>query len=204
MMSSLRSLLQDADPLRHEPSGLESGRERVRLTILQTIPLNRSTTSVRARVTILAAFVIALIGTLALGYQVWVRGTTPVLAAVRFEVRLAENQPVPGLVVAQVGHTGRLIYLHPEIVLNNDDIAQSWVSHDGPDRFSVSVQLLQGGAERMRQATTAHLGRPMAILLDGKVVMTPVVRSPITDSAMITGKFTRAEAERIADGLGKR
>jgi preprotein translocase subunit SecD len=44
----------------------------------------------------------------------------------------------------------------------------------------------------------------MAILLDGKVVMTPVVRSPITDSAMITGNFTRAEAERIADGIGKR
>ena len=204
MMSSLRRLLQDADPLRHEPSRLESGRERVRLTILQTIPLNRSTTSVRARVTILAAFVIALIGTLTLGYQVWVRGTIPVLAAVRFELRLAENQPVPGLVVAQVAHTGGLIYLHPEIVLNNDDIAQSWVSHDGPGRFSVSVQFLQSGAERMRQATTAHLGRPMAILLDGKVVMTPVVRSPITDSAMITGNFTRAEAERIADGIIKR
>lgn len=153
---------------------------------------------------ILAVFVIALIGTLALGYQVWVRGTTAVLAAVRFEVRLAENQPVPGLVVAQVAQTGRLIYLHPEIVLNNDDIAQSWVSQDGPDRFSVSVQFLQGAAERMRQATTAHLGRPMAILLDGKVVMTPVVRSPIADSAMITGNFTRAEAERIADGIGKR
>jgi preprotein translocase subunit SecD len=159
---------------------------------------------VRARVTILGAFVIALIGTLALGYQVWVRGTAAVLAAVRFEVRLAENQPVPGLVVAQVAHTGRLIYSHPEIVLNNDDIAQSWVSQDGPDRFSVSVQFLQSAAQRMRQATTAHLGRPMAILLDGKVVMTPVVRSPITDSAMITGNFTRAEAERIADGIGKR
>jgi preprotein translocase subunit SecD len=89
-------------------------------------------------------------------------------------------------------------------VLNNDDIAQSWVSQDGPDRFSVSVQFLQSAAERMRQATTAHLGPPMAILLDGKVVMTPVVRSPITDSAMITGTVTRAEAERIADGIGKR
>ena len=60
MMSSLRRLLQDADPLRHEPSRLEGGRERVRLTILRTIPLNRSTRSVRARVTILGAFVIAL------------------------------------------------------------------------------------------------------------------------------------------------
>ena len=203
-MSSLRSLLQDADPLRHEAPRLDTERERLRLTILRATPVYRSTRSVRARLTVVAALVIALIGIVALGYQTWVRGTTPVLAAVRFEVRLAENQPIAGLVVARVADTGRVIYLHPEIVVNNDEIAQSWVLQDGPDRFSVSVQFLPGGVERMRRATTAHLGRPVAILLDGEVVMTPVVRSPISDSAMITGNFTRAEAERIADGIGRR
>ena len=94
-----------------------------------------------------------------------------------------------------------MIYLHPEIVVSNDDIAQSWVSQDGPDRFNVAVQLLPSGADRMRQVTAMHVGRPMAILIDGSVVMAPVVRSPIGDSAVITGTFTRAEAERVADGM---
>jgi preprotein translocase subunit SecD len=116
-------------------------------------------------------------------------------------VRLAEDKPVQGLVVAQVPDSGRLIYLHPEIVISNDDVAQSSVSEDGSDRFSVIIQLLPSGADRMRQATAMHVGRPMAILIDGKVVMAPVVRSPINDSAVITGNFTRAEAERIADGM---
>ena len=43
-----------------------------------------------------------------------------------------------------------------------------------------------------------------AILIDGEVVMAPVIRSAISNSALITGTFTRADAERIADGIGTR
>jgi hypothetical protein len=203
-MSSLRTLLQNTDPLRHELPRLDAERERIRLTIVQATPVDRSTRSVRARLPLAATLAIATLGVVALGYQLWMHGTTPLLAAVRFEVRLAEDRPIPGLVVAQVAEPGRVIYLHPEIVVNNDDIAQSWVLQDGPDRFGVSVQFLPAGAERIRQASAAHVGRPMAILIDGVVVMAPVVRSPIGDSAVISGNFTQAEAERIVDGIGKR
>jgi len=171
------------------------------LTILRSAAVDQSTKPVRARLELVAAVAALVIGVMTLGYQIWRHGTTPVMAAVRFEVRLAEDQPVSGLIVARLPDSGRVIYLHPEIVVSNDDIAQSWVSQDGPDRFGVAVQLLPSGADRMRQATATHVGRPVAILIDGRVVMVPVVRSPIGDSAMITGSFTRAEAERIADGM---
>jgi preprotein translocase subunit SecD len=36
----------------------------------------------------------------------------------------------------------------------------------------------------MRQATMTHIGRPVAMLVDGAVVMPPVVRSSISDSAV--------------------
>lgn len=203
-MSSLRSLLQDADPLRHEAPRLDDEREKLRLRILQTTPVDRSTRPIRARLPVVTTLAMVMIGVAALGYQVWVHGTTPLLAAVRFEVRLAEDQPIPGLTVAQVADSTRLIYLHPEIVVSNDDIAQSWVFEDGAGRFGVAVALLPSGAERMRQATTSHQGRPVAILIDGSVVTVPVVRAPIGDSAVISGDFTRAEAERIAEGIGRR
>lgn len=193
--------MQDADPLRHEAPRLDAARERIRLTILETTPVDRSTRPARAHLTTVAVLAIAVMGILALGYQGWVRGTTPLLAAVRFEVRLAEEQPIPGLVVAQVADSGRVIYLHPETVVSNEDIAQSWVSEDGPGGFSVAVQFLPSGAERMRQATANHAGRPLAILVDGGVVMAPVVRSPIDDSAVISGHYTQAEAQRIAAGI---
>jgi hypothetical protein len=203
-MSSLRTLLQTTDPLRHEVPHLDAGRERIRQAILGATPAERVTGSRSTQLTLVAALAMLLIAAVALGYQIWAHGTTPVLAAVRFEVRLAEDHPIAGLVVAQVPNSDRVLYLHPEIVVGNDDVAQTWVVQDGSLWFGVAVQLLPSGAERMRQATATHIGRPVAILIDGTVVMAPVVRSPINDTAVITGHFTQADAERMAEGIGRR
>jgi hypothetical protein len=136
--------------------------------------------------------------------QLALPGFTPVAAQVRFDVRLAEQQPAPGLVVAEVANEGRFVYLHPESVVRNDDIIATWVADDGTPVLGVGVRLRPEGGERLRRATTGHVGRPLAILIDGAVVMAPVVRSPIGDEALVTGRFTREEAERIAEGLRSR
>jgi preprotein translocase subunit SecD len=140
-----------------------------------------------------------------LGSQIWPPTRTTLQAAVRFEVRLAEDQPGPGLREARAAGSDRLVYLYPEIVVTNDDIAQCRVvPGNGPSRFDVSVEFNASGREKMRQATAGHVGRPVAILIDGVVVMAPVLRSPIAESAVITGDYTRAEAERIVNGVGLR
>jgi len=41
----------------------------------------------------------------------------------------------------------------------------------------------------------------MAVLLDGQVVMAPVLRTSIGASARISGNFTRAQAQRIVKGI---
>jgi len=63
------------------------------------------------------------------------------------------------------------------------------------------VRLNAAGADKMRRATMNHLGRPVAILIDGEVVSVPTVKSPIGAAAVISGDFTRADAERIAQGM---
>lgn len=203
-MNTLRSLLQDADPLRHETPRLEAERERVRLEMLRTAAARQEHGVRRGRPTFVAAFAVVMVCVVAVGYRAWVGGTTTLLAAVRFEVRLAEAQPMPGLIVAQVTNSDQLVYLHPEVVVTNDDIAQSWVVRNGPAEFGVAVQFLPSGADRMRQATKTHVGRPVAILVDGSVAMAPVVRGPISESAVISGRYTQAEAERIAHGINRR
>ena len=202
-MSILRSLLQDADPLRHEPPRPED-LTRVRAAVLRTRPTERAAPAIRAHLKLLAAVSIAAIACVASGYQFWQHGSRTLVAAVRFEVRLAEDQPIPGLIVGQVGESRRVIYLHPETVVSNEDVAQSWVSQESPDRFSVVVEFLDSGAGRMRQATSAHRGRPVALLIDGRVVTAPVIRSPISDSAVLSGNYTQREAQRIADGIARR
>ena len=111
---------------------------------------------------------------------------------------------MPGLIVAQIGDSGRLIYLHPEIVVSNDDISESSLVDEGGGRVSIALRFEPAGAERLRQATQAHIGKPMAILIDGRVVMAPTLRGAISDSAMITGVYTKAEAQRVVEGIGRR
>jgi preprotein translocase subunit SecD len=124
-------------------------------------------------------------------------------AAIQFELRLAEEHPGPGLTEAAVEQSDRLIFLHRDAIAGNADIARTWLMEvDG--RFNVAVQFTRGAAERMDRATRAHLGRPLAILLDGRVVSAPTVRSAIGESALIHGDYSRADAERIAAGIRER
>lgn len=146
-----------------------------------------------------------VVGIMAVGSQIWSPGGATLQAAIRFEVRLAEDRPSPGLREARVATSDRVVYLHQEIIVTNDDIEQSSVIQgDGPSRFGVGVQFNAAGTQKMRQATANHVGRPVAILIDGEVVTAPVLRSPISTSAVISGDFTKTEAERIVNGIGLR
>jgi preprotein translocase subunit SecD len=147
-----------------------------------------------------------IIAIVAVGSQIWPQGgATLQAAAVRFEVRLAEDGPMAGLQEARISGSDRVVYLHQEILVTNSDIAQSRVIQgDGPSRFGVSVEFNAAGAQKMRQATANHIGKPVAILIDGEVVATPVLRGPISTLAVMSGDYTRAEAERIVNGMGIR
>jgi preprotein translocase subunit SecD len=148
-------------------------------------------------------------GIVAVGSQMWSRGGATLQAAIRFEVRLAEDRPTAGLREARIAGSDRVIYLHPEIIVTNTDIAQSSVVQSsvalgGPSRFGVGVRFTAEGAQKIREATATHVGRPVAILIDGDVVTAPVLKSPISTSAVISGDYTQADAERIVDGIGIR
>jgi hypothetical protein len=206
-MKTVRDLLQDADPLRHEPDRLAEERERLRQAIVAaasdaTAPLSNW---FRARIALLAAVAVAVIAMVAVGSQVWSPAGATLQAAVRFEVRLAEDSPATGLREARVSGTDRVIYLHQEAIVTNSDVVQSRVVQgDNASRFGVAVEFSAAGAERMRQATASHIGKLAAVLVDGEVVMAPVVRAPVSTLGLISGDYTRAEAERIVSGIGVR
>ena len=134
-----------------------------------------------------------------LGALVWSWFDSSLQAAIRFEVRLAEDEPGPGLREAKVTGSQRTVYLHNEVIVTNGDIASARAfQQDGTSNYGISIEFKPSGTNKMRDATAKHIGKPMAILFDGEVVMAPVVRSSIGSSAEITGKFTKAEAESIA------
>ncbi|WP_343564847.1 protein translocase subunit SecD [Kiloniella sp. b19] len=63
----------------------------------------------------------------------------------------------------------------------------------------VSITFDATGGKRFADATLANVGRPFAIVLDGKVISAPVIRSAIlSGSAIISGGFTVEEAGDLA------
>ena len=203
-MKNIREVLQDADPLRHEPIASSGQRDFRRQAVLEATSGARAPAGVgwRSRIAVFATVALLGIAGSFLGARAWSLFVRDLQAAVRFEVRLAEEKPAPGLREAKVSDSDRLVYLHDEVIVTNSDIAAARVVQGGgPSQYSVGVEFNASGAEKMRAATGNHIGKPVAILLDGQVVMAPVVRTPIGASAVVTGNLTRAEAERIANGI---
>ena len=204
-MKTIRELLRDADPLSHEPHRREKDRVRIRQAILaDTSEVNASSPARFPTAIALWVTVALVMGVVGVGSQLWSQRGTTLEAAIRFEVRLAEDQPAPGLRPARIdGSDRRVVYLHDATVVTNEDIEQSRVVQgDRSSEFGVEVEFTAAGAQRMREATAGHIGRPMAILVDGVVVVAPVVRSVIGTSASITGRYSKAEAQRVVDGIG--
>jgi preprotein translocase subunit SecD len=206
-MNTIADLLRQADPLRDEPEGAGHERDRRRRAVLAAASHGGGPVASRPRrlVTVVAMVGAALITAVVIGSHAWLHGTVDLQAAVRFEIRLAEEDPEAGLQQVRVANTGRTVYLHPEIIVGNDDVANAGlVQGDAASRFGVAVTFNAAGARKMRLATANHLGKPLAVLIDGDVVIAPVLRGPIDTSAVISGGYTRSDAERIVNGIALR
>lgn len=120
----------------------------------------------------------------------------------KFEVRLAEDKPGKGLTEAPVeGDRARKIFLHKEVILSAKDIASAKaITVDGKPAIDVSFS--SAGTKALKDLTRASAGKRLAIILDGKVLMAPIIRDGITEGkAHITGAFTKKETVRIAKVL---
>jgi TonB family protein len=124
-------------------------------------------------------------------------------SATALEVRLAESSPAAGLVEAVVQGSDRKVYLQPGSIVTSADVTSAQVIDAGGGRYSVGVAFSAPASNRLAESTKVHLGRPVAILLNGRVIAAPIVRSMIRDSAVISGDFSKDEADRIAAGFGR-
>jgi preprotein translocase subunit SecD len=130
---------------------------------------------------------------------------TPSPVVTAFEMRLAEKVPSPGLVEAAVPDSPEKVYLHREAIVTNADVLRATVVPGITSvNFNVAVTFNSAGAAKMATATAAHLNKPVAILINGRVVAALVVRAQISDQAVISGDFDRSQASAIAAGLTRR
>ena len=128
----------------------------------------------------------------------------PGAPTVAVEFRMAEKQAGPGLTEMAVTGDDHKVYVHGEALLTTADIKSAALARATKDAGPPQIEIVftKAGRAKFAAVTAQAVGKQIAILIDGRVICAPCVREKVTGGrAVITGAFSREEAQRIADGL---
>ena len=84
------------------------------------------------------------------------------------------------------------------VMVSGDMLDQASASFDQQSRPAVTFQLNALGGKKFGRVTGENIGRPFAIVLDGKVVSAPVIQSQIFTNGQITGNFSVEETQELS------
>jgi preprotein translocase subunit SecD len=94
------------------------------------------------------------------------------------------------------GTTAPIIY---HTVMTGAELDTVGVINDPTQGFQISFTLKPAGAQAFSDYTSANVGKYLAIVLDKRVISTPVINTPITDGkGVVQGNFTYDSANALA------
>lgn len=85
-----------------------------------------------------------------------------------------------------------------ETAMTGDVLKTAQAKLDNTNQWEIAFLLSSAGSDQFYNYTSAHIGQPMAIVLDGVVLSAPVIQAAIRDQGVITGRFTKDEASSLA------
>jgi preprotein translocase subunit SecD len=130
----------------------------------------------------------------------------PLLHADRpLEFHLAqEDANGSGLVPVHVKGEARIVYISPQVALDDRDIRAAEVVRDATGRPAVQIQLRASGVKKFNALVKAHYHELLAIVVANEVVSAPLIEGGLVDDRLdVTGTFTPNDAERLAKALSK-
>lgn len=101
------------------------------------------------------------------------------------------------------GEEARFLDVEKQIIIASSDLTSAAVEapETGDSRWSIRVELTPEAGRRFEAFTGQHVGRRLAIVVDGVVLMAPTVRTRIGRSITISGNFTEAEVKRLVEAI---
>lgn len=93
----------------------------------------------------------------------------------------------------------KFLIVEKQAIVANNDIREAEVVNG--NNYSIAFSLNSEGAKKLGDWTGKNIGNYLAIVLDKKVISAPFIRSQISDSGQIDGRFSKAEAEEIVSSL---
>ena len=139
-----------------------------------------------------------------LGMSMPVASARPDEKKVTIEFRRAETKPTEGYSEAMVADTKEKIYIAKNAGVTIADVAEAKADKDPRGNPAIELILTKEGSKKLEALTGEQIGKPLAILLNGKVVAAPIVNGRVTGSAMIMGTFTKEEVEKLVAAINKK
>ncbi len=104
--------------------------------------------------------------------------------------------------------TGRVttekLNVEKKVLLNQTALESAVVSPGWHGYSQIDFSLTPGGKEQFAQVTGRNIGKRLAIVIDGQLIIAPTIQSPITGGkGQITGDFTGQEAKDLAAKINK-
>ena len=88
------------------------------------------------------------------------------------------------------------------ILVSGENLTRAGVGSDQNGRPAIDFRFDGQGARRFGEATAQNIGKPFAIILDGKVISAPTIQGPITGgTGQITGSFSIQSASELVNLL---
>ncbi len=108
--------------------------------------------------------------------------------------------PPPGVVYLPGEREGERFAVRRRVEVDGADLTNARAGQDSrTGEWVVNFQFNSTGTRRFAQITRENVGRPFAVVLDGKVITAPVIREPITGGqGQISGSFTARSANDLA------
>ena len=115
---------------------------------------------------------------------------------VGYEVLAEENEDRK---TGEVFERRMFVKLIPEAT--GEIVDDAYVSQTQTGGFQINLEMTSDGADILAAVTERMIGKPLAIVLDGKLYSAPTVNGVLSSRAQITGTYSQREAIALANVL---
>jgi SecD/SecF fusion protein len=124
-------------------------------------------------------------------------------APISVEFRLVDESPASDAPAHSIKGSDEQVRLEQTAVIDRADIESAEAQQNSATgTYDVLITFSPAGAGKLRTVTAQHIGRRLAIVIDGVVISAPKIQAEIPGGvAVVSGNFTIQEARDIAERL---
>ena len=114
------------------------------------------------------------------------------------DAKIRSRLPANSIILESVDENAPDFVVYKRVMVSGEMLDNASAGFDQNNSPAVNFQLNALGGKKFGKVTGENIGKPFAIILDGKVVSAPIIRSQIFSNGQITGNFSVEETKELS------